>query len=91
MKTPRFRLVGGAGDGAGERAEDSLARIECTRCQVTVTPKVYWRGMHLCGECPSCGDWLKWLPQQHPWLSLAAPEDTQEGEGAQASLFGGVV
>lgn len=87
MKKPRFKVVSGAGNGAGERAKRSLPRFMCSGCQTPVAPKVRWAGMHLQGSCPNCGRWLRWLTQEQPWLDLAEPEETQETDDTQPSMF----
>lgn len=62
--------------GAYEKVEMlSQLTIICPDCYKEVTPQLRWKrysgGQHLGAYCPDCRIWIRWVPQQSPWLEHA--------------------
>jgi hypothetical protein len=72
MKAPDRASL--AGKRCAASAVHSLPLIGCKGCGVDVQPVVFWNKMHLQGNCPRCGKYVKNLSQVTPWIELAPPK-----------------
>lgn len=58
--------------------------LDCPDCG-PVTPILYWYymssgGLHLGARCPTCINWIKWLPQTDEWIQRAPPLEPAWGQ-----------